>query len=177
MILCLFIISLFYIYSIMIYKPTQPTFTSCVVKHRTWKFPVPSPDSGQPVWYVKIRELGQVKFGYQFDDFIILAGGFPIYGWLFPIYGKIKFMFQSTNQIIIIFPLLLVYTRLTTISLFWWSGSPKWPSVVTSSLCGPRGSETIKKRAADHVPKELGSNGRSLDPCSGNVVELFVRML
>ena len=28
----------------------------------------------------------------------------------FPIYGQIKFMFQTTNQITIIFPLLLVYS-------------------------------------------------------------------
>ena len=37
-------------------------------------------------------------------------------GSLFPTYGKIQFMFQTTNQIIIIFPLLLVYSLLTTIN-------------------------------------------------------------
>ena len=29
-------------------------------------------------------------------------------GWLFPIYGKIKLMFQTTNQFMLAFPLLLV---------------------------------------------------------------------
>ena len=92
----------------------------CYTKN-TWKNTVMKFMDLHPPKYASINQLVYLPFGgttsteiciiyyiciYPINPTIILVGGFNPsekyarqLGWLFPIYGKIKFMFQTTNQL------------------------------------------------------------------------------
>ena len=85
---------------------------ACLSKHRSMTY-----QPGQQNLPCKIAERDSAKDASIHTLILHLVGGLnpsekykSQLRWLFPIYGNIKFVFQTTNQITIIFSLLLVYS-------------------------------------------------------------------